>query len=341
MAEVPSELAGKVVAADMRNHVKRVGEGENLSPRDRELFEFHAVGEDAEAMLKARTSKLLQKWLAGGRLSNAELEEIVHVLPAKKPEPEQAQGKRTVDHYEAWYGLQRRMYFRWMKAGREVVDGADLPPFDEPHLLEGWYGRMMHRGVFKHRFPKKLKTAIAKIQSDTPSGTSSAPQAPTTGTKASAAPCGAGDAPPGAASLVPVGLRGLMHEVDEQEKRVAKLRERRDAAYARGDMVGGDQLANQYNEELNQFSVVKQRAINTLEKEKVLVMKSEVELELGHRLIELVRGGMRLYDRIAPKWEAAADPIERRQIWREAWIKHCRGLAESKFAPELELEALA
>jgi hypothetical protein len=337
MAEVPSELAGKVVAADMRNHVKRVGEGENLSPRDRELFEFHAVGEDAEAMLKARTSKLLQKWLAGGRLSNAELEEIVHVLPAKKPEPEQAQGKRTVDHYEAWYGLQRRMYFRWMKAGREVVDGADLPPFDEPHLLEGWYGRMINRGVFKHRFPKKLKTAIAKIQSDTPTPSATVSSERCDGGTPQAAAGQSGSAE----SLVPVGLRGLMHEVDEQEKRVAKLRERRDAAYARGDMVGGDQLANQYNEELNQFSVVKQRAINTLEKEKVLVMKSEVELELGHRLIELVRGGMRLYDRIAPKWEAAADPIERRQIWREAWIKHCRGLAESKFAPELELEALA
>lgn len=338
MSEVPPPLAEKVVAADTRNHVKRVGEGGNLSPRDRELFEFHALGDDAEAMLKARTSKLLQKWLAGGRLSATELEEIGHVLPApRKEEAVKVEGKRTVEQLTEWYGLQRRMYFRWMAHGRELAEGPDLPPFDEPHLLEAWYNRMMKRGVFSHRFPRKLRDAIGRLQPETPSSTTTA----ATGAKRAAAgpgeKAGQSEEP---YSTVPTGLRGLMHEVAEQEKRVAKLREDRDAAYQGGDRIRGDQLADQYTEELNQFSVVKQRAINTLEKEKVLVMRSEVELDLGARLMELVRGGMRLYDRAAPRIEAEPTPAGRRAIWREVWINHCRILAESGFAPVLELEAL-
>ncbi len=336
MAEISPDLAAKVVAADTRNHVKRVGEGENLSLGERSLFELHACADDAAAMLKARTSKLLQKWLGGGRLSNSELEEIAHILPGTRREESAApqEGKRTVEQYAEWYGLQRRMYFRWQKAGRELAEGPDIPPVDEPHLLEAWYNRMMKRGLFKHRFPSKLKKAIALLNHDTPSPLPPRPAAPATETRP--------PAPPAADhySIMPAGLRGLMHEVDQQEKRVAKLREMRDAAYVANDHVRGDQLADQYNDELGQFSVIKQRAINTLEKERVLVMKSEVEVDLGNRLTELVRGGLRLYERVAAKLEAAPTPTAKRAVWREAWINHCRTLAESGFAPVLELEAL-
>lgn len=363
MAEIPRELAAKVEAADLRNHVKLVGEGGTLSPANRQLFMAFAAKGDAEALRQARENALLTKWLTAGRLSKEEREEIAHILPGGEPAPVEAvipapavppppvaappRPPRSADDY-GHLGIGRRTYFRWRKYGETCADGPDLPPFDDPHGLPAWYERMRARGIFKHRFPAEIAEAITKLQPSLPAPGFPSTEAPPPTAGPGASTTRAGEPAPSGGPTVPSAFTadhgetlGLQHEVRAEQQRVASLRVARDDAYTNGRRAEGDMLDKQYREALDALSLVQQRALKIAEQESRVVAVELIEREFGSRLSVHIQGGMLLFDRIAAKLMATPDRAVQRRIWREAWIEHCNTLVSGRFAPPLQLEELA
>lgn len=335
MNEVPPELAAKVAAADLRNHIKRVGDGGNLSPADRQMFIAFASQSDQQTMLEARTASLLKKWLFGARLTKEEQAEIAHVIPNAPRRVTCDQYEHGPDDYDH-LAIKRRTFFRWKAHGEANPGGPDLPPYDQPEEIEGWYERMKSRGIFKHRFPKEIREAISRhLRSTGPA------KRPVQGSQPTSTAVD-----PGETATVPSafttdhGERGLAFEIKAEEHRVASLRVARDQAYRDNRRSDGDVLDRQYRDALDQLSKIKQRAIKTLEQEGQMVSLDQIEREWGPRLETIVQGGMMFYDRIAPQIEALPDHASKRKLWREKWIEHCRVLAEGRFAPTLQLEAL-
>ncbi len=332
MADVPPDLAAKVLQAEVRNHAKKVGEGSTLSSADRHLFIGFAVGSDAEKMIETRTDALLTKWLFGGRLSKEERAEIQHVLPADGPRRvSKEQYQRSPDDY-GHIAIERRTFFRWKKAGEANAGGPDLPPFDQPEHLESWYERMRARGVFKHRFPKTIRDAIdlLAIKPAPPSVPSAAPSVPINPAKepADSVPDSfKGDVDHGAAI-------GMAYEILQEEKRIASLRVARDAAYEKGDRTEGDACDRRFRESFNEFTSTKKRAIEILEKEKALVSRADVKQDLAARITGIVVGGMFLYQRIAPLMDAELEAGARTRIWKKAWQEHCSPLMQCQYAPD-------
>jgi hypothetical protein len=77
MPEVSPEMAEKVLSADLRNVIKKVGDGVPLSPGEREMMErYLAASAEMEDLAKARSAALLRRWATGGKLSKLELKEI-------------------------------------------------------------------------------------------------------------------------------------------------------------------------------------------------------------------------------------------------------------------------
>lgn len=294
---------------------------------------------------RARISGLLRKWLFTGRLSQEERAELAAVLPLAPPLALGVPAHKP-EHYQAWYGIERRMFFRWQAHGRTAPTGPDLPPFDAPSLLPAWYDRMKALGLFKHRMPRDLlsrieslppSAAVAPPAHDSPPPV--APQVPASPGAGPAAP--ASPKVPSSFTAPPSAESGIRYEIEQQEQRVRALRLARDEAYINNNKPQGDAYARQYAEEMDSFTVWKARAVKQAEQEGLLVWRSDVEADFGSRLPALVTGGMFLFDRIAAKLEAAATHAAKRALWRAAWIDHCRKLAESKFAPPFNLEALA
>jgi hypothetical protein len=328
--KVDPDIAEKVLGADLRNHVKKVGGGATLSGSDRQMFIAFAAGGEGADLHGVRKSHLLRKWLFGGKLTKEEQDEISEVVPDVPRRVTRENYERPPEGY-GHLAINRRTFFRWKSVGESTPGGQDLPPFDHPEQLEAWYERMRSAGQFKNRLPKAVRRAVQEFLSSRPT-TSTTQVRPEE------------DEKPGVSDAVkkrdPGAARGLMVEIEEQEHHVASLRVARDTAYQGNDRNEGDRLDRQYREALDQLSVVKQRTLKTLEQEGRLVDIDIVERELAPRLQTVVQGGLMFYDRIASKLEALPDHGARRKLWREEWIKHCKSLVEGRFAPPLQLEAL-
>lgn len=265
------------------------------------------------------------------------------------PEPVAAAGY-GYRHVAGWYvciGISKRTFFRWRALGEEM---GDLPPFDEPNLLEGWYARMMGAGHFKHGFPRAVRDAVAKQRGEV----AQVPQvvekksrvgsvvveSAGAGVVVAAAVAGPVTAAPrlGGAVSKFFGMdhgeeRGLAYEIAKQENYVSSLGKARDDAYGRGEREEGDAYARRYSEELDALSLVKQRALRVLETEGKLVPREDVESDLAPRIAGVVIGGMYLYGRIREQMDSAADEEERQAVWKRAWMEHCQTLMQSQFLP--------
>lgn len=351
MTEVPPDLAAKVEAASLRNLVKEVSEGAVLSPANKQLIMAFSAQGDPDAIRKTRETSLLAKFLTAGRLSKEEREEIAHIIgqPSmpvieKKPPPVVAApaaapppAARTADDYEH-IKIGRRTYFRWLKFGKQLPEGPDLPPFDDPQLLPAWYERMRQRGIFKHRFPDEITDAIAahtaggepeKTQGKEPPPGAAAPAAP--GAQHAHVPASFG-ADHGLAS-------GLQYEVIAEQQRVAALRVARDEAYLKGEKDNGDGYDRRYREALDALSLVQSRAIKIGEQEARLVPIEMIEQEFAPRLSAIVQGGLLLWDSVGPAIMECPDHATRRMMWKKKWIEFCTTLRTDRFrfAPPLEL----
>ncbi len=151
MPEVSPEMAEKVMSADMRNIIKKVGDGAPLSSSEREIIgRYLAASADPDDLAKARIAALLRRWATGSKFSKAELRELdAHFAAAGTAE---GKAKRlTAERYDQplrFYAEKIwpdkdvlssvRTLKRWVQKGKKA---ADLPPFDDFPQLASWYER--------------------------------------------------------------------------------------------------------------------------------------------------------------------------------------------------------
>lgn len=280
MAELTTDIAKKVLEADVRNLVKKVGDGGTLSNADRQIFlELTEGNASPEQIREARISSLLRKWMDGGRLSHAERDEIAHCLPdafavntEAVPLP-QRPGALTQDEAQEFYQISRAKYFRWKQAGQAVPEGPDMPPFEDPKGMVDWYERMMGRGIFKHQCPKLLKDLAAKGLPNKPASQPKSTDKPKAeDTQGAAQSSGNASSPPRQAPEE----RGFLVEFEKLESHTATLRQDYIAAYDRGDLDTGALLKTRYFEslELLRKMASQKEAIGLAEKS--LVKKADV-----------------------------------------------------------------
>lgn len=154
MPGLAPDLAGKVLSADMRNLVKKVGDGSVMTPAERELIE-KAVAEAAlpDELQKARRAALIRKWALGGALNKEQSKELAAHLPDARAGAQrltQESYQHTLRHYAEVLekiGMPggehaRRKLKHWIAKGREKSP-PDLPPFDNLELMEAWWDRNM------------------------------------------------------------------------------------------------------------------------------------------------------------------------------------------------------
>jgi len=149
--KVTPELAAKVIRADLKNIIDKVGAGKPLSGVERSLFD--ALRLDSEDLVKRRQLALLAKWTGGKRLNSSELAEISELLPVEAiPEEPPAVPKKARNgylhpykYYEALYGKNVRTIKRWVALGKEPDEKGktDPTPLDDPLDLRSWWGRNM------------------------------------------------------------------------------------------------------------------------------------------------------------------------------------------------------
>lgn len=232
-------------------------------------------------------------------------------------------------------GITRRTFFRWRGYGEQA---GELPPFDQPGELEGWYHRMKDQGHFKNAFPRGVRDAIA--------GAVPVPKVKVVEEKKSDSGVpllgvGEGGAVGREAAKVPSSFgadhgdeQGLLYEVAQEENRVAGLRKARDESYLAGRKEEGDAFARQHADALDNLSTIKQRSVKILEQEGKLVPREDVESDLAPRITGIVIGGMFLLGRISMLLDQATDASERAAIWKRAWVEHCQPLMQSRYLPE-------
>lgn len=211
-AEVPPELAGKVLAADIRNVVTKVSGGGNLTTAERELMERYLATEAAPDHLgKTRLASLLRRWALGQRLNKPELDEIGGLLPDARQHATLLTRESYLHpqaHYEKVYGLtpnRGRTIKRWIKTGRDRSP-PDLPPLDHPEQMAGWWSRCMTWTV-----PARLLTLA---------GSGDVGEQPAAAAPAKPAPADAAPASQGRAVQLPEGsgFAAAMKRAQEAER---------------------------------------------------------------------------------------------------------------------------
>lgn len=151
MPEVSPEMAEKVLSADLRNVIKKVGDGVTLSPAEREMMErYLAASAEMADLQKARSAALLRRWATGSKFAKAELKELEALFSASEGKPGKPvrltaeRYERPLRHYaeQIWPGKEVesgvRTLKRWIAKGKKA---SDLPPFDDLPRLAAWYER--------------------------------------------------------------------------------------------------------------------------------------------------------------------------------------------------------
>ncbi|MBL9115528.1 MAG: hypothetical protein JNJ83_11030 [Verrucomicrobiaceae bacterium] len=186
MSDLTPELAGKVLAAHLRNLVKKIGDGGTLTSAEYEMMEkAKADGLLSEELLKARRAALLRKFALGHRLNSDEHAEIAPFIPSTHVVVKRV----TSENYKLFlreyvaqfvaFGMPDkkdnvRKLKNWIWHGRFDKDKQpraepDFPPFDEPKELASWWRRTM---TYK---PPDWMTALEKSTAlDKPAETPSA-----------------------------------------------------------------------------------------------------------------------------------------------------------------------
>lgn len=144
MPDVSPELASKVLSADLRNLIKKVGEGSPLTAQERALMETLHVGSlPYEELHRARRSALTRKWISGAKLTREEMEE------AGLPDPAPSLKRQTSDRYKQSQAFYAQLYQRDVKNIKRLIakgrsaSPQDFPPLDEPAEMAEWFRRNM------------------------------------------------------------------------------------------------------------------------------------------------------------------------------------------------------
>lgn len=224
-------------------------------------------------------------------------------------------------------GLNRRTFFRWQSHGRAH---HDLLPCHDPPSVPSWYDRMKVRGVFKHRLPKEVLEACRGSP-------------PAAGTKGKTNPAAANSASTTgtANSFIHLnsGNHGMAAEIEALQRRVASLREASDTAYLERNDTLGDQLRERHQAELEKLRKLKKDAPKLLADDEENTRKAWVEEDLGAIIPPAISLWLNEGSAFHRDSQSSLPRAEFLRSWRAVVTKVCRALAQSKFAPPLELEA--
>lgn len=342
MADLPPDLAEKVLDANNRNLVKKVGDGGTLETTDRQIFLGMAEGNLSPAQIREkRIVALVRKHMDGGRLSAAEKDEVAHLLEDASSlidtpsVPVPSPVGLTEDEVKQYYDLSRAKYFRWRQAGQAVAEGPDLPPFEDPKAMVAWYERMRSRGTFKHRCPKRLLDLAAKGFAAMSTETkSTAPPKPNPPSNSQTGNAPAREAPE---------KRGFIVEHEKLEEHTAILREDYLDAYAKNDVENGNLLKQRYFEayEMLRKSATQKEAIGLAEKS--LIKKEDIEEDLGQIIPAIVanlvseRFARGLFDSLQLDQKGIIF-AEFFTALRKHQIANFESMKKSRFAPPLTFE---
>jgi hypothetical protein len=164
MIEISKDLAAKALNANLRNLIKKLGEGGTLGQADSEALHRALlngeISDDLKAsMQRAREAALIRKRVLGGRLTQEEQDEIAHLLPDGRSivrKQTSATYKLTIREYAEQLQAQGmaksedapRKLKGWISKGRHDKEGnpraePDYPPFDQFDQLAAWWRRNM------------------------------------------------------------------------------------------------------------------------------------------------------------------------------------------------------
>ncbi len=201
MSDIPSDLAAKVIGADLRNLVKKVSDGSVLSSTEREMMEQATIsGALPEELQTARLAALMRRYAQGKPLTKDQQKELSLILPSNRPIVKRITSesyRHKLSHYVPILGLKgkdpERKLKRWIAAGREKSP-PDLPPYDQPQLMAEWWRRNMtwkvpdYIQVLEHR---AADTTPGSEPQDAPPGpTIASPSTPTKNGETQAEPTG-------------------------------------------------------------------------------------------------------------------------------------------------------
>lgn len=288
------------------------------------MFIDFSNGGSPDDLHQARITALLGKWLHGSRLSRDERAEIAHVLP------DGPQGKRAYtgspEENAERIGLSRRPFFRWQNYGRAHNDPL---PCHDPPLVPAWYDRMKARGVFKHRCPREVLEAC-KVS----------PVVSSSNVKTNHTSNGSSGGTINDFINRQSENHGIAAEIDALQRRVASLREASDAAYLRNDNDTGDQLRDRHQAELEKLRKLKKDAPKLLADDEENTRKAWVAEDLGGIIQPMIATWMAEGSVFHRESQSALPRAEFLKLWRAVVAKVCRSLAQSRFAPPLQLEAI-
>lgn len=176
MPEVSPELASKVLSADLRNLIKKVGQGSPLTGPERALMEtLHVGSAPYEELHQARRAALTRKWITGAKLTREEMDE------AGLPDPAPTLKRQTTDryqksqaHYAAIYERDVKNIKRLIAKGRTATP-QDFPPLDEPAEMAAWFRRNMGQE------PRDNLTKFERESNESPPAASPASKLPAAG----------------------------------------------------------------------------------------------------------------------------------------------------------------
>lgn len=334
MNEVSPDLAAKVVSADLRNLIKKVGDGGTLTATERQMFiDFTAHG-DPEGLHQARINALLKKWLNGARLTKEERDEIAHILP-DRPQPEQPACQGTREELAARIGLSRRPFFRWLDYGREHND--PLPAHDRSKV-PAWYKRMQERGVFRNKIPRAVLEACTK---DT---------APPAAGKTPAA-AGAGAPPPKSTNGVASGAMrhflsdggdlDLNADIDQMHRTLTAFRRHSAQQYELGQDDEGTRLMDHAVDLLDKVTNNKRRALEIESLEDSAYPKADLANDLAPIIRSVVANFLQEGRAFHTACKSALSREAFLELWRGMVTRVTRELVASKFGPPLSLDEAA
>ncbi|GAA5139339.1 hypothetical protein GCM10023213_19850 [Prosthecobacter algae] len=187
MSDIPSDLAAKVIGADLRNLVKKVSDGSVLSTPEREMMEQATIqGALPDELQAARLAALMRRYAQGKPLTKDQQRELSLVLPSNRPIVKRITTesyRHKLSHYVPVLGLKgkdpERKLKRWIAAGREKSP-PDLPPFDQPQLMPEWWRRNMTWKVPDYIQAFEQQAADATPEAATAERLPDPQQAPTT-----------------------------------------------------------------------------------------------------------------------------------------------------------------
>lgn len=302
MSNLTPEIADKVLAADERNIVKKVGGEGVMSSTERERIERAAFTNiTPEKLFEQRRVSLLIKLARGASLSADQRKEINELLP---PSPHllkhvtRASLKKTLADYAKELGYGERALERWIEAGRSC-DPPDLPPFDQgaPGLVE-WWKRMKVFGRLKQKVPERL-AKLALTAAPAQAAGPSAPSQP-------GAPTSTDEKPPSKPLQLPEGS-GFAAALDRcrDNERIASAR-LRDAIESQ-DIGRIEAAQTAWSKAFESLRKAEKDAEQVLLATGELVRWSEVEKEQAEILQSLNQSLRSIFVRVATKVPVPAD----------------------------------